>query len=276
MSIGRELVDQWAIKPADTTLITDHVMSRVSDALNDRLDPSAYRLDASGSQKNGTSIPGPSDCDLILRLNQQYPGIDTVSSHLDRQRAIMDLLEKKLGKNTVELSLKCLNIDKSDFPPTDIVVCKDLPVTLGGRSVDAIQILTNEHNPNRIISYPALHFTNGNEKNTLTEGAAKQLVRVLKNAREALQKNDTIGPVTAPSYMIESSVYSMPDHLFTGDPYEDLQSYIRFMLESLHTDTTTPLLAGSKVYPLIGHDTHTQWGIENAKTFVRALYELAA
>lgn len=77
-------------------------------------------------------------------------------------------------------------------------------------------------NWNEIINYPKLHYHNGTLKNSYarTHENYKPTVRMFKNARKKLIKDDKITKDTAPSYFVECLLYNVPNSYFIGT-YQD-------------------------------------------------------
>lgn len=276
MLIGPELAAFWA-QPGDTPSLD--VTNRVTDALSDQMGTWEYSLRMSGSAANGTNIPVTSDYDLIATTPSTSDNPHERREHwLDFRNSLRRALEERFNAEAIDLSLKCFNIDRSlELPPTDILPCLARTALIDGIPVKMIEFWTNERNPRQILSSPSSHIRNNREKDARTNGAAKQLVRVAKNGRGLLVASDVIGPATAPSYMIESSVMNMPDEIFTGDPLEDLRRYVAFMQRALlGPSTRIRLKSGNGLHPLIGPDELRQWDYDDAERFTREVAEIAA
>jgi hypothetical protein len=77
-------------------------------------------------------------------------------------------------------------------------------------------IAFNTRSGTRVESFPEQHYDNGVVKNESTGRSYKQIVRILKNVRNALIESRSIDEKLVSSFFIECLVWNVPDEYFEG------------------------------------------------------------
>ena len=87
---------------------------------------------------------------------------------------------------------------------------------------------------NLIKNWPEQNYQNGVTKNSLTQRRFKSIVRILKNIRHELDNDGSRVAKTAPSFLIESLVYNVPNESFG---YPSFTEDVRRVLAHIFNDT---------------------------------------
>ncbi|GAA3438287.1 nucleotidyltransferase domain-containing protein [Kutzneria kofuensis] len=233
MDITPEMVQQWSRKH-DSLLLT-WTRSVLTTALADskRLEGRDYEIFGQGSFANETNIAKSSDVDLVVALKLPFQEDISVLSPAGKQ-VFKQVYEESLYdwhdfRSDVIATLrrsyhvvpakKCLDI--SDFDsllrlPADVVPALEYREYSQMRSAEheeyRLAVYFHDADGKRIVSYPRQHHRNGQEKDRNTRGRFKEIVRVVKNAREFVAPSD--GKPTVSSYLLECLVYNVPNEVF--------------------------------------------------------------
>jgi hypothetical protein len=124
----------------------------------------------------------------------------------------------------------------------------------------------------KIVNYPRLHISACAWKHGITGGNFRPVVRVAKNARNALIADDgnSIGPGTAPSYYLESMFWNVAvSHLKGGiaDAYHSAVNWLHDNSGDIDA-WTMPNGVGN----LIGDTPDTAWKKSSAEAIIKALH----
>ena len=206
-------------------------------------DSALSRLDLSvilqGSYSNNTNIRGESDIDICVLMRDtihrdikppffgsfHYNTI-AVSPIVHSPSSLKDKLARalitKFESDTVTRTNKCIKI-RSNTARVEADVVPAIPnlvylpgafqdVTASTPFREGIAIFPDQGGP--IFNWPQQHGDNGRQKNNLTRGRFKDVVRILKtlNLELASPTNKAV-----PSFLIECLTYNCPDHCFAHE-----------------------------------------------------------
>lgn len=226
--VSEDQLKIWASSPSETEEDKcRNAVYRVTTAIN-----RAYGSDVSiflqGSYKNRTNVRKDSDVDIVVRHNRYYFG-DTTSlteedkkafneipnssfTFADFKNGVQSVMEQEFGSSEVERKNKCIRVNGSSYRVNaDVIPCflhKRL-ITTTSASVEGIEFLSDYDG--KIHSFPEQHYDNGVQKNKLTTGSYKGIVRILKNARNLLIDEGTIAKDAISSHFLECLVWNVPD-----------------------------------------------------------------
>jgi hypothetical protein len=123
-----------------------------------------------------------------------------------------------------------------------------------------------------IVNFPKPHYENGINKHSArrTNGWYKPTVRIFKNARTCLVNRGSIAEDLAPSYLLESLLYNVPDDKFGGSFQNTFIAAFNWIWGSANVDSLT---CQNEQLKLFGN-APVQWSIEKARQFLAALKAL--
>jgi hypothetical protein len=109
-------------------------------------------------------------------------------------------------------------------------------------------------------------------KDSRTAGNYRKVVRVAKNARNALIADDgsRVGPGTAPSYFLESLLWNVPDLCFSSGLYNAYPQAIRWLVGNQRELWKMKFPNGRGA--LFGKMLDTSWNQESATQIIGGLY----
>jgi predicted nucleotidyltransferase len=222
--LNDEPLEEWARR--GDPLSAWYTYETVKDALEGAvLDGMRYEIYPQGSYAAKTNIAGDSDVDMVIALQSPFYA---ASSDLDPpQRAefykrheedsevawqsfrevVVRLLESRFrvvskGK-CVQLHAEILTLDADVLVALDYRHYKKF-FDYANQEFDAgVQFFAGDRD---IVNHPRQHIANGNLKDWATLGMFKPVVRIMKNARNAILKADSpsIESSTAPSYYVDA------------------------------------------------------------------------
>jgi hypothetical protein len=211
----------------------------IGDALrsNDILSSYEFIVYAKGSYPNFTNVVADSDVDIAVELitffgNRfvheatgltlsdvgvtPYTGDATLAIF---KNDVQKALTAYFGPESVERGNKAIRVaENSGRLPADVVPCvTERTWTSKSHYNEGIR-LQGDRNPElRIINYPQQHLDEGIRKNDSTSRRYKRVVRILKRLENEMVDTHVIDIV--PSFLIESSVWNVPDESFSVDSW---------------------------------------------------------
>lgn len=246
---------------------------------------------AQGSYANKTNIAGDSDVDMVIALESAfYPDQENLSlteraeyakyyeqaDHTwhEFRKAVVGVLKQYYflveGSRAVKVRSSLIRL------PADVLIALDhryytsFPSFEAQTYVKGVQFYAS--GTRKIVNYPRLHTSACAWKHGITGGNFRPVVRVAKNARNALIANDgnSIGPGTAPSYYLESMFWNVPASQLKGgiaDAYRGAVSWLHDNSGDIG-DWKMP----NDVGQLIGDTPDTAWKKSSAEAIIHALY----
>jgi hypothetical protein len=228
----------------------------IGDALRsgDRLSKYEFTVYAKGSYPNFTNVVADSDVDIAVELktffgNQfvhsakgltlsdvgvtPYTGDATLAGFKDDvQRALVAYF----GADLVERGNKAIRVvENGGRLPADVVPCvAERTWTSQGRYNEGVRLQSDSDPALQIVNYPQQHLDEGTRKNDRTSRRYKRVVRILKRLENEMAKTGVIDVV--PSFLIESSVWNVPNDKFEVDSWVDR---VRNALAHIYNGTLT-------------------------------------
>ena len=211
-----------------------------------------------GSYANKTNIAADSDVDLVVALTSSfYPNkkdlslieseeYDKYYERADRtwrdfRDAVTRILRQDFwvveGSKAVKVRSGLIRL------PADVLIAlehrhyKSFPSLEGQIFVDGVQFYrSGDH---KIVNFPKQHREACAAKERRTGWNYRNVVRVAKNARNALIEDDgsQVGPGTAPSYFLESLLWNVPDPCFSSGPDNAYPQAIRWLYGNQRTSS---------------------------------------
>lgn len=292
MTIPRSQLETWSNQGAVVTAQSTH--ESIRNALKKHEWPTGVKYDdyLQGSYRNTTNIRGDSDVDLVVELTSVFQqdlsalsSIEQQQFHADYSSAtytlsdfkseVIDALREYYGSSAVKIGNKSIKISEgSNRLAADVVVCMSYRKYQQYRSisnqkyVEGIAFYTQTE-ARHIINFPKIHYDNGAEKNSQTNGNYKSTVRMFKNARSYLINHNSLLPGVAPSYFIECLLYNVPSRKIVANPQDTFYN----VLEFLHNADLGCFVCQNKQIDLFG-DSPEQWSIYNANQLKSAYIKL--
>lgn len=256
-----------------------------------KLDGMTYTIYPQGSYANKTNIAADSDVDMVIALRSAfYPNKEKLkpvereeyARHYERSdltwQRFHDVVVSALKSNyLVQESSKCAKVRSNLIRlPADVLIALDyryytsFPSFVAQTSIDGVQFYSSKGT--KIINYPKRHIRSCRLKNSGTGGRFRRVVRVAKNARNALISDSeaNVRSGAAPSYFLESLLWNVPDWCYTNG----LEEAYRRVIGWLHEN---PGQLASMDYPnkmgkLFGDAQDTVWNAASAQLIIDAMY----
>lgn len=293
MPIPESQLEIWSHQGAVTTAKQTHESIRT--ALNSYSWPNGIKFEVylQGSYKNTTNIRGDSDVDVVTQLNSTFES--DLSNLTDYQQilhkrtyfdatyrwknfradviiALRDYYGYTAVDDTGNKSVKVA--EGSNRLPADVVVCIQYRKYMyfnGENNQNYIEgmVFYTLREGRRVINFPKVHYQNGTEKNNRASGWYKPTIRIFKNARTYLVRQQIINKELAPSYFLECLLYNVPDSKFTSNHQGTFYNVVNWLQEA---DITSFVCQNEQTY-LFGN-TPEQWLLSDAQHFLSMLVYL--
>lgn len=204
---------------------------------SERLENYDFTVYAKGSYPNFTNVVRDSDVDIAVELttffgNQfihkakdltlddvgvmPYTGDATLAGFKDD---VESALVAYFGAESVDRGNKAIRVaENSGRLPADVVPCvTERTWTSQGNYNQGIRLQSDREPNERIINYPQQHLSEGTAKNERTNRRYKRVVRILKRLENEMVDEGIVEVI--PSFLIESSVWNVPNDLFDADSW---------------------------------------------------------
>jgi hypothetical protein len=297
MPIPESQLETWSHQGAVTTAKSTHESIRTAlAAAASPIRGKDYEIYLQGSYKNDTNIRGDSDVDVVVQLNSTF-GYDISGLSIDQvqlfRRAypgvaeyqwnhfradVLAALRSYYGAGAVREGNKSLKLaGGSGRLPADIIPAihfRKYTYFYGASAcayIDGIQF-ESRADGRTIVNFPKPHYENGVSKHSArrTNGWYKPTVRVFKSARTYLVNRNSIPDDLAPSYLLESLLYNVPDEKFGGSLQDTFIAAFNWLWSVARAES---LICQNEQLKLFG-DTPEQWNARKAKQLLDALREL--
>jgi hypothetical protein len=266
----------------------------VKGALDDALRETnmRYKIYIQGSYPGQTNIVGDSDVDLVIALQDPFYAATSDLDPLQREKfyecyensnATWGTFRKIVARHLNERFFivsegKCVTLRAEILTlDADVLVALDHRhykkfFDYANHEFDAgVQFFSGDR---AIVNHPKQHIANGNLKDWTTLGMFKPVVRIMKNARNALLKADSpsIEPATAPSYYVECLLWNVPDHRYLIHLDDPPAAYRRVIdwLSSCDPDWSW-MRCQHDLRSLFGEAPDTSWSQRSAQRLTDAL-----
>lgn len=186
-----------------------------------------------GSYGNNTNVRSDSDVDVCVMLkdafkakfpeNKTLEDYDFISSDLifpKYRDMVKRALNAKFGSTFVINGNKSIKIDENTYHvKADVVPAFQYRNYYYYTSYNPNEyvegIYLNSLKGEEVINYPKVHLRNGIDKNISTNKNYKKLVRIMKHIKNNMVSENVIDGDIITSFLIESLVYNVPNHLIT-------------------------------------------------------------
>jgi hypothetical protein len=288
MALSDEDIKKWSERGDPIHAWFSYEMVRES-LTPSRLNGMSCTVYPQGSYANKTNIATDSDVDMVIALRSAfYPEKSELSAleleeyakyyeQADRtwrdfRKAVIKVLHSdfflKEGRKAIQVRSGLIRL------PADVLVALDyrhyrrFPSFAGQSFVEGVQFYTPDDQ--KIVNYPKRHIRACAQKDLRTNGKYREVVRVAKNARNALiaGEKSPIEPGTAPSYFLESLLWNVPDPCYRGELENAYRRVIGWLDGHPSWDMHLPNGRGG----LFGHTADTSWSRSGAESVVAALH----
>lgn len=256
-----------------------------------RLNDMSYAIYPQGSYANKTNIAADSDVDMVIALRSAfYPNKEKLTPpergeyarHYEESdltwHRFREAVVKVLRSNyLVEERSKCVKVRSNLIRlPADVLIALDhryyisFPSFFGQTFEGGVQFYTSKGA--EIVNYPKKHIASCAAKNNKTAGWYRRVVRVAKNARNALIADDKTPVKTGsvPSYFLESLLWNVPEDCYHGDLVTSYRLVIGWLYEN-------PGELGGMDFPnrmgkLFGDAPDAVWNKSKAEAIISAMH----
>jgi hypothetical protein len=263
------------------------------EAANSRVALLAPEIYLQGSYRNATNIYGDSDVDIVAEYQGTFQGdvsaLD-INARLRQQNSyanatytweqfradVLQTLQDYYTPARVEQADKCIKVR---FGP-DRIAADVVPAVQYRKYsyflTDGVEgkkegIFFQNRAGEGIANFPKDHIANGEAKNAAnrTNGWYKPMVRIFKNARNRLIRDNLLAENSSPSYCVECLINNAADYCF-GNSYQQCFDSILNYLFVLNFDQ---FVSQNGIIPLFG-PSPVQWRTQAATNFLVALRNL--
>ena len=289
MSLSTEQIRKWSQRGDPIHAWYSYEMVRGS-LVDGRLE-GTWSVYPQGSYANKTNIAADSDVDLVVALTSSFYPDRAKLSFLEREE--YDKYYERAEQTWREFRDAVTRILRQDFwvvegskavkvrsglirLPADVLIALEhryytsFPSFVAQVFVDGVQFYrSGEH---KIVNFPKQHMEACRAKQAHTGQNYRKVVRVAKNARNALiaDGESEIVSGTAPSYFLESLLWNVPDSCFTEGLPEAYEQAIHWL------SANQGRLPGMK-FPngrgaLFGGTSDAPWDEDSAKQIIAGLH----
>ena len=244
-----------------------------------------------GSYANKTNIADNSDVDIVVSLKSSfYPDKSRLipperneygkyyeqadSTWHDFHDAVCRVLRRDFLM--VHVGTKAVKVSEGPIRlPADVLITLDhrdysrFPSFEGQVFETGVQFYASRRH--KIVNYPKQHLKACAEKDSFTSGNYRAVVRVAKNARNALVADDdsSIERGIAPSYFLEALLWNVPNGCFDGAVENAYPQAIRWLRD--HTGKLETMDYPNGMGRLFGHTADTSWSRRKAEEIIAGL-----
>lgn len=243
-----------------------------------------------GSYANKTNIAADSDVDMVIALRSAfYPEKSELSAgeHLEyekyyqeadvRWQDFRDLVVGVLKSSyLVHKGSKAVKVRSNLIRlPADVLIAleyrfyKTFPSFEKQTFIDGVQFYDSDDG--EIVNFPKRHIRACGEKDRRTDGKYRPVVRVAKNARNALiaDSKTEVRAGIAPSYFLESLLWNVPEECYRGDLENAYGQVITWLCE--HIGQLALMKFPSGMGKIFDRTADTSWDEAKAQAIVRAM-----
>jgi hypothetical protein len=210
--------------------------------------------------------------DELQRFNQYFGSSPASYGFFDFKADVLSHLKARFGADVTSGSKAISIAANGGRRKADALACVDYrryitfpSATSDGTYVPGICFFTTGYD--RVANFPNLHSSQLTTKHRATNQWFKPVVRIVKNMRNRLIADETLGSGVAPSYYIEGLLHNAPDKLF-GTSYEDC--FVNVINWIWAADRTT-FRCAHRQYQLLDGNKHVTWRSADCTTFLTAL-----
>jgi len=288
MGIPESQLETWSHQGAVTTAKATHKSIRNAIHSYDWPEEINFEIYLHGSYKNSTNIYSDSDVDVVVQLNssfysnltaqqKRYLSIIPASYRWEHFRQdILSSLRNYYNHSKIKEGDKCIKLESNgNRLQADIVVATQYRKYRSINIHDFVEGMTfwTKRDGNQIINYPKLHYENGTNKNSRTNGWYKPTVRIFKNIRTYLVKNGIIEQSLAPSYFLECLIYNANDENFGYKHTNSFINVLNWLCKSFSDDMFQDFLCQNEQSILLGFKEGC-WSPRNAIELLKSIINI--
>ena len=256
-----------------------------------RLQDLSYAIYPQGSYANKTNIAADSDVDMVIALRSAfYPNKEELSraeleeyarhyeeSDLTWHRFREAVVRVLRSNYLVQERSKCVKVRSNLIRlPADVLIALDyryytsFPNFFGQTFEGGVQFYTSKGA--EIVNYPKKHIASCADKNISTGGQYRRVVRVAKNARNALIADDET-PVRAgsvPSYFLESLLWNVCDPFYRDDLVTAYRRVISWLYQN--PGKLDGMDFPNRMGKLFGDAPDAVWNTSKAQAIISAMH----
>lgn len=197
-----------------------------------------------GSYRNNTNIQKDSDVDIgILCYDTYYYDLPEGCSIKNFEPATYDYSVFKMdvgislisyfGSNSIERGNKAYRIRENSYHvDADIApFFEHRRYSTSSNYISGVELRPD--NGGKVINWPKQHFSNGVNKNQITNKRYKKLVRIIKKLCIDMQENNISHAKNIPGFLIECLIWNVPNNNF-GNYYiiDDVRSCLAYLFNN--------------------------------------------
>lgn len=287
MVIPDSQLETWSHNGAQVTAKETHEAVRKAIDTYSFPEGITKNLSLQGSYYNSTNIYGDMDVDLLACLTSSFYSnltvdqcrqlriVDQSYGFRDFKNDILLALLDYFGIEKLDAGSKAIRIRKPiNHLDCDVIACTEYRYYYAinyNSYYEGITLWTKEGN--QVINYPKYHYQNGVSKNQRTRNMYKPIVRVFKNIRNELVKNQGFVKNDVPSYFVECILYNIPDYLFDSQYSNTTLNVLTYLFQSQNNGNLVKFKCQHGLYDMFGTG-NTQWSLDSAKRFISEAIEL--
>jgi hypothetical protein len=292
MAVPDEKLKQWAQIGAQSTSKETYATIKLALESEDAgYHGKAYKVFLQGSYGNDTNIIKESDVDVVIRLDSVYY-YDITPLPAPQQTAfmathpaaeytarafhahVMELLVERFAGDAVP-GTKAVGIKpRNDRRKADVLVAvqhkKFTRFAAIGDESQVTGLCFFKSDGTKVVNYPMLHRENLVAKNQETNEWMKHIIRIFKNARQAMLDQKLLQVGQAPSYFIEGLLYNVPSAKYGGTYSASVVNCINWLYQA---DRSAFLCANGQ-YKLLDDNPDVSWNTKDCDAFLNGLIGL--
>jgi predicted nucleotidyltransferase len=290
MRLSDDQIAKWSMRgdPIHAWFSYEMVRETLASA---SLDGMSYVIYPQGSYANKTNIAADSDVDIVIALKSAfYPNKEGLNEReIEEYRKyyqesdltwhrFREIVVGMLRSNYfIQERTKCVKVRSNLIRlPADVLIALDyrhytsFPSFFEQTFVDGVQFYTSDNT--KIINYPKRHIRACARKDNRVAGRYRRIVRVAKNARNALIADDEtqVRAGAAPSYFLESLLWNVPDHCYRHDLSQAYREVIGWLYEN--SGQLKSMNFPNEMAKLFGDAQDAVWNESEALTIINAIY----
>ena len=293
MAIPESQLDTWSKQGSVTQ--SAQTYGTIKAALEDSSAAYAGRsftIFLQGSYGNDTNVYADSDVDIVMCLDSTFYQ-DITNLNVEQAAAyknsysdatygveefktdVLSQLKKKFGSD-VSPGKKAIDIKASgNRRNADVLVCAKF------RRYNRFNSLLDEYynegicffpsGGGRIENFPKQHSSNCTEKHQNTNGWFKPTVRIFKNLRNHMTKNNLFPYGHAPSYFLEGMLWNVPNNKFGGSYDSTIVNCVNWLRQEANR---RELACANDLHYLLRNGSAVTWNEAQFDSFLSSASDL--
>jgi hypothetical protein len=289
-------LDRWTNATGATASAQEthqHIRDTLSEAdvFNEEPECELHTL-LQGSYRTGTLVYGSGDVDIFaINTGVWRSNADSLTNQ-EQRRYDRDTTRATYGYNqfrrdvaeVLQNQYGFLTVDDSSGPAIKVDSDSATGISLDADVVPVLRYRYYTEYPNHVkgicfdsnsgltFNFPEQHISEGEDLNSSTDGEFNRTVRMFKNVRNRLVRENTLQRSTVPSYFIECLLSNVPEHIVeTNDLQRRYLGILRAWLDREESDFTPQHNVADRL--LFGDDPQ-QWSTEDYATALEGFLDL--